>query len=472
MARGVLGECFGPQIWVRGEIHGLKVHAKSGHMYFDLVEKPSGTTDAYIAKVSCAFFRGAFVKWHTSLKSLGLGNFELSSGLEIKLLAGVDLFVKEGRYQLIVSEIDPSYTFGAIAKKRARTIEQLRSSGLMDLNKDLAFPVFPLNIGLITSEGSAAYNDFMSIVMRSSYSFSIALYDAHMQGQNTVPEIISGIRVLQRHPGVDTIVIIRGGGAKTDLFSFDDLAICTAIARCPKPVITGIGHEIDISVADMVAHTYCVTPTDVARLFVSRADGLEDHLLEARQELSLSTERMLASAGQRLATLGTHLGHLCSRWTMTSLSRLKGLAYSLDKKITQHLSARHKDLERIAAQVRGLAATGIARQSRVLDRLHLQARHDSLSAVSSCSRDVDALASALKSACSKACEINRNLLDQRERVVTLMHPSETLKRGYSITINSKGLTVTDPGDVDMDEPITTIVQHGTIKSTVCDKEPG
>ena len=193
MAQGALNECFGSHIWVTGEIHGLKMHAKSGHVYFDLVEKPSGVSDAYIARVSCAFFRGAFSKWRSTIKSLGLGEFELNSGLEIKLKARVDLYVKEGRYQLIVSEIDPSYTFGAIAKKRTQTIEQLKAEGLLGKNKKLALPHLPLNIGLITSGGSAAYNDFISIILQSSYSFIITLFDAHMQGSNTVPEMVMAL---------------------------------------------------------------------------------------------------------------------------------------------------------------------------------------------------------------------------------------------------------------------------------------
>ena len=129
MARNTLDACFGPEVWVTGEIHGLKVHAKSGHTYFDLVEKPSPDTDSYIARVSCAFFRGAFMKWKASMNFMGFGPFELSSGLEVKLKAKVDLFVKEGRYQLIVQEFDPGYTFGAIAKRRARLSKRFSPPG-------------------------------------------------------------------------------------------------------------------------------------------------------------------------------------------------------------------------------------------------------------------------------------------------------------------------------------------------------
>jgi exodeoxyribonuclease VII large subunit len=464
-------ERFGHQIWVKGEIHGLKAHAKSGHMYFDLVEKPSSSSDAYIAKVSCAFFKGSFIKWQNSMKSLGIGRFELNSGLEIKLKASVDLFVKEGRYQLIVSEIDPSYTFGAIAKKRARTIEFLRRSGLMEKNKGLKLPDLPLNIGLITSEGSAAYNDFMSVILKSLYSFNITLIDAHMQGENTIHEVLRGIRTLQRHPRVDTIAIIRGGGAKTDLFSFDDLTICKAIAESTKPVITGIGHEIDVSVADMVAHTYCVTPTDVGRYYVSLADRLWEYLLQAGRSVSTFAGHLLNSIMEQVETLATHLEHLAARWTITERMGLKSLAYNLHRIVVSNLSSQEKALLRIASHLKNQTAHCIGNELRRLDKHYLGSRHGTNTILESYLRDLQILTSNLKQTSLAALNINADLLNQRELVVELMHPSQTLKRGYSITLNSMGSIVTDPAKVEMNESITTVVQKGKIKSTVYDKEP-
>ena len=470
IARNALSECFGPEVWVKGEIHGLKVHAKSGHMYFDLVEKPAGTSGAYIAKVNCAFFRGAFIKWQHSVTALGLGRFELHSGLEIKLKARVDLFAKEGRYQLIVSMIDPSYTFGAIAKKRAETIEHLKAAGLMEKNKELSLPALPLNIGLITSKDSAAYHDFMSIITQSNYSFTITLFDAHMQGENTVPEVINGIKALQKHPRVDTVVIIRGGGAKTDLFSFDDPAVCTAIAQCNKPVITGIGHEIDISVSDMVAHTYCVTPTDVARFFVSQADELWEYLLQARQTLSISSQRVIAAAYQRMESDATLLEHITKRWALAAYSRLKGLAYALHANVLQRLSAGQTALAGITMHLQGQAELTIEGERRTTHMLRVRCKNSSRTLLDAGSRDMRSALSSLRKTTLQTLSSTAHFLDQQQHVVKLMNPAETLKRGYSITISNSGKRVTDPQDVGEGENITTYVQKGTIMSTVYDKE--
>jgi exodeoxyribonuclease VII large subunit len=427
LAQEALNNCFGPEVWVVGEIHGLKVHAKSGHIYFDLVEKASTASDQYIAKVSCAFFRGSFVNWQRSLASLGFGKFELSSGIEVKLKARVDLFIKEGRYQILVSEIDPTYTFGAIARRRAQTIEYLRTNGLIDKNKGLDLMVPPLNIGLITSRDSAAYKDFTSIILSSPYAFRITLFDAHMQGENTIREVTRGIHALERDPGVDIIVIIRGGGAKTDLFVFDDIAICRAIAQSIKPVMTGIGHEIDLSVADMTAHTHFVTPTDVARFLVCEAEALWDYLEDASEEVAGVAKNLLEKSSGQLGMLTTKLAFLTQRHTMQAYAALRTASSSLHRSFTSELVSREKELMKILSELSHQAYSGIQTHGSILDR--------------------------------------------SERELALMRPEETLRRGYSITLDERGKALLDADATSVNDRIVNILLKGKIFSIVSGKEP-
>lgn len=135
------------------------------------------------------------------------------------------------------------------------------------LNRELPLPLLPLGIGLITSETSAAYNDFVSTIKASGYAFKITTISAKMQGQNTENDIIEALGKLREMDDLDVVCIIRGGGAKTDLVFFDSYALCRAAALFPLPVITGIGHEIDESLLDKVAHTHSITPTDCANFF-------------------------------------------------------------------------------------------------------------------------------------------------------------------------------------------------------------
>ncbi|HQI80112.1 MAG TPA: exodeoxyribonuclease VII large subunit [Deltaproteobacteria bacterium] len=448
-AREALAGCFGPEVWVAGEIFGLKEHAKSGHVYFDLVEKPAAGSEQYIARISCAFFRGSIVQWQRSLHAAGLKGFTLSSGIEVKLKARVDLFVKEGRYQLIVSEIDPSYTFGAIERRRAQTIETLRGLGLMERNKARELGELPLTIGLITSHGSAAYQDFTSIVLGSPYAFRIMLYDSHMQGENVVKEVCAGIRALQKVPAIDVIVIIRGGGARTDLFVFDDLTLCRAVAECTKPVITGIGHEIDLSVADMVAHTRFVTPTDAARFLVSRVDGVWAFLEESSLSLVSHARRLLDESAQRL-------GRVAARIALA----------------TQQRSARARSSLHAALSSLMQGATGLvgAHQKRLV-RLCMEARSGPLSALHQASHALKARQGLMLRDISQGLKERLAALESHERELELMRPARVLSRGYSITLAADGGVLRDASRAAIDDHIVSVLHQGRIRSVVCEKEP-
>jgi exodeoxyribonuclease VII large subunit len=448
-AREALADCFGPEVWVVGEIHGLKEHAKSGHVYFDLVEKPAAGSDQYIARISCAFFRGSIVQWQRSLHAAGMKGFTLSSGIEVKLKARVDLFVREGRYQLIVSEIDPSYTFGAIERRRAQTIETLKGLDLLERNKTRELGELPLTIGLITSHGSAAYQDFTSIVLGSPYAFRIMLYDSHMQGENAVDEVCAGIRALQKIPAMDVIVIVRGGGARTDLFVFDDLTLCRAVAECTKPVITGIGHEIDLSVADMVAHTRFVTPTDAARFLVSRVDGVWAFLEDSSLELVHSARRLLDDSARRLAMTAARIALVTQRTTGEARVSLHTARSSLMEGVLGLFGAHQRRLLRLALETR-MGSVPLLRQAA-----HALGTRQALLL-----RDI-----------SRGLKERLASLEGRERELELMRPAHTLARGYSITLASNGRALADAGGVQVNDQIVSILHTGRLRSVVCGKEP-
>lgn len=470
LAREALGACFHDEVWVQGEIHGLKAHAKSGHVYFDLVEKAPGMDEGYVAKVGCAFFRGSFVKWRQALKILGMQDFELAPGIEVRLKARIDLFVREGRYQLIVSEIDPAYTFGAIARKREQTVRALEAAGLLEKNKALQMPRIPRNVGLITSGGSAAFNDFMRILTDSGYSFSVTLFDAHMQGENTVPEVLAGIEALQRRTDVDVIVIIRGGGARTDLFSFDDLSLCRAVAWCARPVITGIGHEIDVSVADLVAHTCCVTPTDAARFLVDRMDEVWAYLNQASRDISHRSREALQSAGERLRAVSSGLGHAAQRWMVSALSNLKEHAFHLHTALSRDLARREQMLAAAASHLAHSSRAAVERRLQALDGLPKIAIQDTLARFSLLRADLARKQQVLGDHAGTIIIRGQDRMEHLGSLFAAMDPSRTLHRGYSITMDSQGRPVMDAAVVRKGASITTVLARGRIVSIVKDKE--
>jgi len=446
-ARLALSSAFDENTWVVGELSGLKIHAKTGHMYFDLVEKAPDSQGQYLAKVSCAFFRGSYLNWQTQLRREGFRAFELAEGLEVKLKARVDLYAKEGRYQLIVSEIDPHYSLGAIARKRALTIETLKNAGLLDKNQRLSFSECPLSIGLITSHGSAAYNDFMSILKKSAFAFRITLFDAHMQGERTPAEVVRAIRVLESK-ALDAIAIVRGGGAKMDLVAFDDITICQTIATCACPVMTGIGHEIDLSVADLVAYRHFVTPTDVARFLVTRMDDFWSRIEQAEQALAPSCRQSLIRARERLHRDASELAYLTQRYTMQAVGTLYTLAHAFTSHTLRALSLEQAVLSRLRQSLEG--AAGYTQQTH-LARLN-------------------AHRAALRQAAAAAIAKPQTRLDELQARLVLMDPQETLKRGYSITLDQNGQALRDAQAVAIGARISTILSHGRIFSLVQDKE--
>jgi len=445
--RLALERAFDENTWVVGEVSGLKYHAKTGHVYFDLVEKSPDGQGQYLAKVSCAFFRGAYLGWHSLLKREGLRAFELADGLEVKLRARVDLYAKEGRYQLIVSEIDPHYSLGAIARKRAQTIETLQMAGLLEKNRGLPLSECPLSIGLITSRGSAAYNDFMSILKKSAYAFRISLFDAHMQGERTTAEVVRAIRTLESR-ALDAIAIVRGGGAKMDLIAFDDIAICRTIANCACPVITGIGHEIDLSVADLVAFRHFVTPTDVARFLVAHLDDLWSRINEADQALAPSCSQSLDRAHERLRRDASELAYLTQRHTLKAMNSLLSLAHTLSSRGTRILSQEHTGLGRLRQSLVGAAGYALQAQASLISRHGASLPHTAAGALTQ----------------------HAGRLDELSAYLTLMDPAATLKRGYSITLDKNGQALLSADTVSAGDPITTVLTEGRIFSLVQDKE--
>jgi len=456
---------------VVGEIHGLKIHAKSGHVYFELVEKDPALQDAYLAKISCAFFQGAWAAWRRSLRARGFTNFELTGGMEVKLRARVDLFVREGRYQLVVSEVDPAYTVGAIARMRERTVAMLKASGLLERNKALELVPVPLHVGLVTSVGSAAYRDFTSILSQSGYAFSIHVFDAHMQGERTAIEVVRGIETLASLKTLDVIVIVRGGGAKTDLLAFDDISICRAVAACPLPVITGIGHETDLTVTDLVAHRSFVTPTDTARFLVSRLDSVLSYLRDAENRARREASRTLQESWSHLEIARTRLA-LSARSRLSSLAAsLEDLARRLYASAVTISNAETRRVSRLCATLAERARASVRSCAASLDRAALSLSLDARSLSAKARVDLDhRLFLALR---DLATNIGRDLgrLDAMEQRLSLMDPVSTLKRGFTITLGRHGKALARAVDVKVSDSIVTVLADGRVHSTVYDKEP-
>ncbi|MGA1650043.1 MAG: exodeoxyribonuclease VII large subunit, partial [Ilumatobacteraceae bacterium] len=263
-SRQALGALEGRDVLLvgTGEV-GKVTNAASGHCYFDLIDDESDDKSVLSVKL----FRGVRQALATKLRE---HQIDIVSGIKVRIRGTPDVFATNGSFGFKMSDVDPRFTLGDLAAKRQEIVDRLKKDGSYDRNKKTTLPLVPLGIGLVTSNGSAAYADFMKTIEQSGIGFRVSLCDVRVQGDGSAAEIASAITWLSSFDDVDLVAVVRGGGSKTDLAAFDDELVARAIATCPKPVFTGIGHEVDTSIADEVAYSWNKTPTACAIAIIQR----------------------------------------------------------------------------------------------------------------------------------------------------------------------------------------------------------
>jgi len=316
-------------VWVRGEVSGLQ-RTNRGAVFFRLVD-PELADHAIEVAASGRLMRAV----EHALDGAGVG--ALRSGIEVRVKGTVGLRRARSMVQLSLLEVDPAFTAGRLALDREEVLRRLAADGSLAANGRLELPLVPLRIGLVTSRGSAAHADFLDHLGRPGYRFSVRTAQAAMQGEGAVSNVVNGLRRLASED-VDVVVLVRGGGSKLDLATFDAEEVGRAVAAMPVPVITGIGHETDRSVADEAAAVPLKTPTAAAEWIVGRvaefAGRLETARRSIRDEARAARTRAVArldhSASQLAETRGAlsrqldHLGYLEKGVVEGSRSGLQG----------------------------------------------------------------------------------------------------------------------------------------------------
>ncbi len=267
---------FPEPLWVRAEI--AQYSFARGNHYLSLVEKEDSNQKGVIAESEAVIWSRNYFKLKTSLE-IPIESI-LQEGLEVMFRVQPEFHERYG-FKLIVLEIDSAYTIGKLAVERQKIIQDLRDRQLLDLNSQLDLPQVIQHIAVLSTETAAGYQDFMEHLAKNGfgYRYETTLFKMAMQGENTVVEALQNLKRIRRSSrSFDCVVIIRGGGAKLHLKAFDDISLSEAAANFPLPVITGIGHERDESVLDMVAHTSLKTPTAVADFLVTHNFEFENRI--------------------------------------------------------------------------------------------------------------------------------------------------------------------------------------------------
>ncbi len=362
--KSAISTAFSEAYWVTAEIAELKCNQR-GHCYLELVEKDGDKTVAQTKATIWAYeYRKLGHKFQTAT------NESIRPGMKIMLLAVVNFHEVYG-LSLNIRDIDPTYTLGEMARKRKEVIERLRKEGLLELNKGLLLPLVPQRIAVISSPTAAGYGDFFTQLdtNRHGYQFVHVLFPALVQGQDAEGSIIEALRKIGKYRHLfDVAVIIRGGGSAVDLSCFDNYALAAEIAGCPLPVITGIGHEKDDTVADIVAHTRMKTPTAVAEFLVSGLKSFEDNVVDIRNRIRTYTARLLQDIRYRLYSLARQLGHVPGRAVSTRLNKLLLLQSSLRNFAAQRIQKVDYTLDRAEQALRLLDPVNVLRRGYSITR--------------------------------------------------------------------------------------------------------
>jgi exodeoxyribonuclease VII large subunit len=271
---------FPDEIWIEGEISSLKFHS-SGHVYFDLIEPDNSGN--HVDKMSVALWKGRRNSVESVLSRADAG--PLTEGIKIRIRGELSFYAPQGRVQLLMTAIDPHHTLGQLSIDRERVLQSLSKDGLLETNRSLRLSPVPLHVGLVTSDGSAAYNDFVDEISSSRYPFKISLVHSSVQGTDAEASLIAAIQALA-NTDADVIAVVRGGGARTDLLAFDLENVARAVALAGTPVFSGIGHEIDRSVVDEVAHTAFKTPTACAAALVQTVAAFDQALGDSARRIA------------------------------------------------------------------------------------------------------------------------------------------------------------------------------------------
>lgn len=414
----VISSVMPDEYWVEAEISELRV--VRGNCYMELVQKAEDTRTP-VARASAKCWRTYWILVQSSFERVT--GRQLCPGMKVMMRVHADFHEAYG-FSWIVTDINAEYTLGDIARRRREIIARLKEEGVFDLQKELIIPLFAQRVAVISSDNAAGYDDFCNQLQNNEkgLAFSVKLYPAVMQGESTEDSVIEALdRIYKDEDKFDVVVIIRGGGATSDLSGFDTLSLAENVANFPLPIIVGIGHNRDESVLDLVANMSVKTPTAAAAFLIDR----------------------LAAVAARVDAAATSLSKYVTNRIEQEKSRIKYLSTVLPS-----LYAAVKSRENM-------------RISRMSDSLYVAVRQ----IVASEKARLDLMPQRLSGAWRQAVTGESHRLQMLEQRVAASDPKRMLARGYTLTLHD-GRAVTDLSSLKKGDMLTTLFAGGEVVSEV------
>jgi exodeoxyribonuclease VII large subunit len=414
---------------VQGEVSNYKLHYNSGHAYFTL--KDAG------ACIDCVMYR-------TEVERV---KFKPADGLELVASGRVGVFAPKGRYQLYVSGLTPIGQ-GALELARQQIQDKLAALGFFEKERKKALPRYPQRIVLVTSTATAAVRDMLKVLSHFSF-LHVQVYHVPVQGDGSAEKMSAALEHLNEQKGIDLMLLGRGGGSLEDLWEFNEEMVARAIFFSRIPIITGIGHEIDVSIADLVADYHAHTPTEAAQIAVRHWRMARDAIAGTALRLSREVNNVTRHARQRLQQIDRHEFFRRPLDKVNALRQLlDDLQRSMILSVGERLRGGQERLSKLDARLR-------ERHPRHLIGLRAQ--------------NLKALSQRMGRGVSQVLKGQARHLDLLEARLRCINPQEVLKRGYSLTTHKKtGQIIRDPGQVKPGEKLLTRLANGQIESTVQD----
>lgn len=349
LVRRSLSECFPDDVWIRSELSDVRENM-TGHCYVEFVEKDSRGNNL-IAKARGTIWANIFRLLKPYFEE-ETGQY-FTAGIKVLVNVSVEFHELYG-YSLTVKDIDPSYTLGDMARRRREILKQLEKEGVLTLNKELPMPLLPQRVAVISSATAAGYGDFCNQLSHNPYGFVFypQLFPAVMQGERVEESITNALnRIYEEYDFWDVVVIIRGGGATSDLSGFDSYLLAANCAQFPLPIITGIGHERDDTVIDSVAHTRVKTPTAAAEYLINRIQTTAVHLESLQETIETTVAACLRNEKHRIELLSEKLPTLFIVRKLREEHRLSSLEQQVSQACRTRLSEEQHRLQLLNKEI-------------------------------------------------------------------------------------------------------------------------
>ena len=463
--KDALAGAFPTSVWVIAEVSELKEN-RNGHCYIELIEK-QGTEIVARTRATIWSYTYRMLKPYFETTTGQL----FTQGIKILVQVSVEYHAAFG-LSLNIKDIDPIYTVGDMAMQRKEIINRLQAEGVFEMNKELELPLVPQKIAVISSATAAGYQDFMNQLDNNEFGFRFytKLFQATMQGAETVPSIINALeRIFQYEDFFDAVVIIRGGGATADLSSFDNYDLAFNITQFPLPVITGIGHEKDDTIIDLVAHTRLKTPTAVAEFLIKGMERFYDRMIEMESEIIRLTRESVNSRQNELDQAAANLNYAVNGFINRNQTQLIKIGNELQRTVKQISFRKEHELNNLKHQIKSMvllwftvSKTGLGQRRRNLKHV---VKESIIKQQSVLIHYKDIVAGESK----KMIFREQERIHFHENTARLINPENILKRGYTLTLK-EGKIIKSTKQININEEIETRFADGSVKSKIVKKE--